>query len=108
METPDGNSEVNASTLLDFFNQLNGSKQQQYSEERIKNEPLSEDDYKSIEKERMKKDNHNQIERRRRFNINDRIKELGSLLPKQTEAYYEMLRDVRQNKGSILKASVLY
>ena len=60
METPDGNSEGNASSLLDFFNQLNGSKQQQYSEERIKNEPLSEDDYKSIEKERMKKDNHNQ------------------------------------------------
>ena len=28
METPDGNSEVNASTLLDFFNQLNGSNYQ--------------------------------------------------------------------------------
>ena len=48
------------------------------------------------------------VERRRRFNINDRIKELGTLLPKQNEQYYEIVRDVRQNKGSILKASVDY
>ena len=48
------------------------------------------------------------VERRRRFNINDRIKELGTLLPKQNEQYYEVVRDVRQNKGSILKASVDY
>jgi len=27
------------------------------------------------------------VERRRRFNINDRIKELGTLLPKGTEMY---------------------
>lgn len=30
-----------------------------------------------VDKDRQKKDNHNMIERRRRFNINDRIKELG-------------------------------
>ena len=48
------------------------------------------------------------VERRRRFNINDRIKELGTLLPKQNEQYYDIVRDVRQNKGSILKASVDY
>ena len=48
------------------------------------------------------------VERRRRFNINDRIKELGTLLPKQNEQYYNIVRDVRQNKGSILKASVDY
>ena len=48
------------------------------------------------------------VERRRRFNINDRIKELGTLLPKHNEQYYEIVRDVRQNKGSILKASVDY
>ncbi|XP_055881632.1 microphthalmia-associated transcription factor-like isoform X2 [Biomphalaria glabrata] len=53
-------------------------------------------------KERIKKDNHNMIERRRRFNINDRIKELGGLLPKTIDP------DLRQNKGSILKASVDY
>ncbi|XP_078369501.1 transcription factor E3-like isoform X2 [Oculina patagonica] len=52
-------------------------------------------------KDRQKKDNHNMIERRRRFNINDRIKELGTLLPKQDS-------DSRQNKGTILKASVDY
>ena len=50
----------------------------------------------------------NIVERRRRFNINDRIKELGTLLPKQNEQYYDIVRDVRQNKGSILKASVDY
>ena len=48
------------------------------------------------------------VERRRRFNINDRIKELGTLLPKQNEQHYDIVRDVRQNKGSILKASVDY
>lgn len=58
-------------------------------------------DIKQVEKERQKKNNHNMIERRRRFNINDRIKELGMLLP-STET------DFRQNKGTILKASVDY
>ena len=48
------------------------------------------------------------VERRRRFNINDRIKELGTLLPKQEETYHDLVRDVRQHKGSILKASVEY
>jgi hypothetical protein len=43
------------------------------------------------------------VERRRRFNINDRITELGTLLPTQNEPYYDLVRDVRQNKGSILK-----
>lgn len=62
---------------------------------------LTEDEIKILIKERQKKDNHNMIERRRRFNINDRIKELGTILPKST------LND-KQNKGSILKASVDY
>uniref|UniRef100_A0A8C6USF0 Transcription factor binding to IGHM enhancer 3b n=1 Tax=Neogobius melanostomus TaxID=47308 RepID=A0A8C6USF0_9GOBI len=53
-------------------------------------------------KERQKKDNHNLIERRRRFNINDRIKELGTLIPKSTDP------EMRWNKGTILKASVDY
>ena len=33
---------------------------------------------------------------------------MGTLLPKNSEQYYEVVRDVRQNKGSILKASVDY
>merc|ERR1712227_996867 len=74
----------------------------------VKEEPLCEDDLRALQKDRQKKDNHNMIERRRRFNINDRIKELGTLLPKQNEQYYELVRDVRRNKGSILKASVDY
>lgn len=49
-----------------------------------------------------------EVERRRRFNINDRIKELGTLLPKNNESYYEIVRDVRPNKGTILKSSVDY
>ena len=67
---------------------------------------MKEDDpvfsIKLFEKERQKKNNHNLIERRRRFNINDRIKELGTLLP------LAELNDSRQNKGTILKASVDY
>ncbi|XP_059834246.1 transcription factor EC-like isoform X1 [Hypanus sabinus] len=56
----------------------------------------------ALVKERQKKDNHNLIERRRRFNINYRIKELGTLIPKSNDP------DVRWNKGTILKASVEY
>ncbi|XP_032077547.1 transcription factor EC [Thamnophis elegans] len=55
-----------------------------------------------ITKERLKKDNHNLIERRRRYNINYRIKELGTLIPKSNDP------DMRWNKGTILKASVEY
>ncbi|XP_068180774.1 transcription factor E3a isoform X2 [Antennarius striatus] len=63
---------------------------------------LSDVETKALIKERQKKDNHNLIERRRRFNINDRIKELGDLIPKSTET------EMRWNKGTILKASVDY
>ncbi|XP_063797130.1 microphthalmia-associated transcription factor isoform X7 [Pseudophryne corroboree] len=74
-----------------------------------------ESEARALAKERQKKDNHNLIERRRRFNINDRIKELGTLIPKsndpnaggpdcdRTETW-----DMRWNKGTILKASVDY
>uniref|UniRef100_A0A3Q3W8E4 BHLH domain-containing protein n=1 Tax=Mola mola TaxID=94237 RepID=A0A3Q3W8E4_MOLML len=63
---------------------------------------LSDVEAKAMIKERQKKDNHNLIERRRRFNINDRIKELGDLIPKSTDP------STRWNKGTILKASVDY
>jgi len=94
MDLPDGTGEKSLSTnMFDFL---------------VKEEPLGEEDLRALQKDRQKKDNHNMIERRRRFNINDRIKELGTLLPKNSEQYYEVVRDVRQNKGSILKASVDY
>ncbi|XP_048873090.1 microphthalmia-associated transcription factor-like isoform X6 [Brienomyrus brachyistius] len=63
---------------------------------------LSETEIRALAKERQKKDNHNLIERRRRFNINDRIKELGTMIPKSNDP------DMRWNKGTILKASVDY
>ncbi|CAK6975923.1 transcription factor E3a [Scomber scombrus] len=63
---------------------------------------LSHVESKTLIKERQKKDNHNLIERRRRFNINDRIKELGALIPKDSDP------ETRWNKGTILKASVDY
>ncbi|KAM6437062.1 transcription factor EC [Liasis olivaceus] len=59
-------------------------------------------DTRAMAKERQKKDNHNLIERRRRYNINYRIKELGTLIPKSNDP------DMRWNKGTILKASVEY
>ncbi|XP_065354947.1 uncharacterized protein DDB_G0283357 [Calliphora vicina] len=76
----------------------------------IKQEPssMSEAEVNAMAKDRQKKDNHNMIERRRRFNINDRIKELGTLLPKTNDPYYEVVRDIRPNKGTILKSSVDY
>ncbi|XP_027007541.2 transcription factor E3a isoform X9 [Tachysurus fulvidraco] len=63
---------------------------------------LTDAEAKALIKERQKKDNHNLIERRRRFNINDRIKELGELVPKSSDP------EMRWNKGTILKASVDY
>ncbi|XP_066499862.1 transcription factor E3a isoform X2 [Hoplias malabaricus] len=63
---------------------------------------MTDAEAKAIIKERQKKDNHNLIERRRRFNINDRIKELGALVPKSNDP------ETRWNKGTILKASVDY
>merc|ERR1712106_364638 len=89
----EGRASLHSTSMLDFM---------------VKDEPLCEDDLRAFQKDRVKKDNHNIIERRRRFNINDRIKELGTLLPKQNDAYFDIVRDVRGNKGSILKASVDY
>ena len=66
---------------------------------------LTEDEIRQVLKdlkEKQKKENHNQIERRRRFNINDRIKELGGILTRENQ-----LSD-KQNKGLILKASIDY
>ncbi|VDN60673.1 unnamed protein product [Dracunculus medinensis] len=53
-------------------------------------------------RDRRKKDIHNMIERRRRYNINDRIKELGLMLPKHSA------EEMKLNKGTILKASCDY
>ncbi|XP_069793170.1 microphthalmia-associated transcription factor-like isoform X3 [Narcine bancroftii] len=69
---------------------------------KMHNALIPEAEARALAKERQKKDNHNLIERRRRFNINDRIKELGTLIPKSNDP------DMRWNKGTILKASVDY
>ncbi|CAJ0925210.1 unnamed protein product, partial [Mesorhabditis belari] len=53
-------------------------------------------------RDRRKKDIHNMIERRRRYNINDRIKELGVMLPKGAS------EEMKLNQGTILKASCDY
>nr|XP_033483357.1 transcription factor E3b isoform X1 [Epinephelus lanceolatus] len=74
---------------------------------KIKRE-ITDADAKALMKERQKKDNHNLIERRRRFNINDRIKELGTLIPKSNDPYHNDVSEMRWNKGTILKASVDY
>jgi len=89
----DENLQMHSQSIFDFI---------------VKDEPLYEENLISLQKDRIKKNTHNLIERRRRFNINDRIKELGTLLPKQNEHHSDIVRDVRQNKGSILKASVDY
>lgn len=100
-----------AANILDLFpvEQANSSKSCP-SDTHIKEEPLSvvNDHLHALVKDRQKKDNHNMIERRRRFNINDRIKELGTLLPKNNDPHFDLVRDLRQNKGTILKATVDY
>ena len=104
MSTDMMTGEVNASSLLDFFSQLTSKASSSISNMPIKEEPLTEEDLKALQKDRQKKDNHNQsefpeeifyrlinsllsVERRRRYNINDRIKELGTLLPKESDEY---------------------
>lgn len=57
-----------------------------------------------MEKRRRRRESHNAVERRRRDNINDRIQELGTLLPESMTL--EEGGIARLNKGSILKKSV--
>ncbi|XP_053635530.1 transcription factor E3 isoform X2 [Cherax quadricarinatus] len=59
-------------------------------------------------KNKRRKENRNMFERKRRTNINERIKELASLLPRRNEPYFEVVRDLRHSTGQILKASVNY
>ena len=50
---------VNASSLLDFFNQLNSKPTVGFQSVSIKEEPLTEEDLRALYKDRQKKDNHN-------------------------------------------------
>lgn len=61
----------------------------------------TEEDRQQWEKKRRKKDVHNRIEQRRRYNINNRIRDLGYLLLNEG-------RELRQSKGSILKEAISY
>ncbi|KAI9299838.1 helix-loop-helix DNA-binding domain-containing protein [Cunninghamella echinulata] len=78
----------------------------------LENQPDSlenyEDDYAAqinlqaiMEKRRRRRESHNAVERRRRDNINERIQELGTLLPDAQDDGINRL-----NKGTILKKSV--
>ncbi|OBZ88813.1 Microphthalmia-associated transcription factor [Choanephora cucurbitarum] len=54
-----------------------------------------------MEKRRRRRESHNAVERRRRDNINERIQELGTLLPESVDDGVN-----RMNKGTILRKSV--
>ncbi|ORZ21078.1 helix-loop-helix DNA-binding domain-domain-containing protein [Absidia repens] len=56
-----------------------------------------------MDKRRRRRESHNAVERRRRENINDRIQELGTLLP---EMPAETTANNKPNKGAILRHSV--
>eukprot|EP00090_Calanus_glacialis_P016228 TRINITY_DN25448_c0_g1_i1.p1 TRINITY_DN25448_c0_g1~~TRINITY_DN25448_c0_g1_i1.p1 ORF type:complete len:462 (-),score=110.84 TRINITY_DN25448_c0_g1_i1:50-1435(-) len=73
-----------------------------------KEEPNYDDDRSNPEKESERKRKHNQIEKARRLFIDAKIRELGFLLPKTNEAYHELAKDIKYNKGGILKAAVSY
>jgi len=72
METSLSSSQINDPAEQARLKQMRGIK-------------LTQEEIQLLVKDRQRKDNHNMIERRRRFNINDRIKELGQLLPKNGE-----------------------
>ncbi|ORZ15731.1 Myc-type, basic helix-loop-helix domain-containing protein [Absidia repens] len=56
-----------------------------------------------MDKRRRRRESHNAVERRRRENINERIQELGTLLP---EMMAETNANNKPNKGAILRHSV--
>ncbi|KAI8879248.1 HLH-domain-containing protein [Backusella circina FSU 941] len=71
-------------------------------------DPDYDDDYSNqanmqaiMEKRRRRRESHNAVERRRRDNINDRIQELGTLLPDNVDDGIN-----KMNKGTILRKSV--
>ncbi|XP_058047139.1 transcription factor EC isoform X3 [Ahaetulla prasina] len=101
IETPLLMPRVLSSSILDIYNSDQGITAANMGPSNL---PVKREitDTHRITKERLKKDNHNLIERRRRYNINYRIKELGTLIPKSNDP------DMRWNKGTILKASVEY
>jgi hypothetical protein len=57
------------------------------------------------EKRRRRRESHNAVERRRRDNINERIAEMGTLLP---EIYLGTDPNVKPHKGQILRKAVDY
>uniref|UniRef100_A0A1B0CKS1 BHLH domain-containing protein n=1 Tax=Lutzomyia longipalpis TaxID=7200 RepID=A0A1B0CKS1_LUTLO len=59
-------------------------------------------------KKRQKKNAHNLIEKRRRIQINDRINELATLLPKVSEPFGEVIDMHCSDKSGILKSTVEY
>ena len=57
--------DLNAGSLLEFFNQLTSKSSSSLESFPIKEEPLSEEDLKVLQKDRQKKDNHNLSKRHR-------------------------------------------
>lgn len=74
----------------------------------FKEEPKYDDDRSNPEQDKERKRKHNQIERARRLFIDAKIRELEFLLPKGNEAYHELAKDIKHNKGGILRAAVAY
>ncbi|XP_064495561.1 microphthalmia-associated transcription factor-like [Pseudopipra pipra] len=62
---------------------------------------LTDSEARALIKERQKKDNHN-LNERRRFNINNHLKELNTSIPKSNDP------NIRWDKTTILKTSVDY
>ncbi|ORX49532.1 HLH-domain-containing protein [Hesseltinella vesiculosa] len=94
-----------------------------HSQHAIDMPPTTEDDYTRqlhlqniMDKKRRRRESHNAVERRRRENINDRIQELGSLLPEDMmdeittasngHSPTSPTTPLKPNKGAILRKSV--
>jgi hypothetical protein len=77
-----------------------------------KNSPQSSEDKTQIlmaERRRRRRESHNAVERRRRDNINEKIKELADLVPAAfLHAGLDVPKDEKPNKGTILSRSVDY
>ncbi|EIE92255.1 hypothetical protein G6F46_010827 [Rhizopus delemar] len=90
-----------APTQMNYLATLNHTSIEDYESLQIQQQIINE-------KRRRRRESHNAVERRRRENINERIQELGTLLPESMleEITNHTGNNTKPNKGAILRKSV--
>ncbi|KAI9262792.1 Myc-type, basic helix-loop-helix domain-containing protein [Sporodiniella umbellata] len=95
------NHPFSAPTQMDYLAALNHKNMEDFESLQLQQQILNE-------KKRRRRESHNAVERRRRENINERIQELGTMLPESMleEITSPIGNNSKPNKGAILRKSV--